>query len=782
MKKRIKTFGVLLAIVFCTLTLEAMGQRTSTPEGTSIAKACSEEEPNPNVGVSIGTVEAYIYDRTEHRLNNFEGVQYYAQTSEGIYLGFTLHATAQTEIHHNSVTYAVLEAINSTEESVTIPDSIKIENDIIPVMMILSDSNLYYGFTENIKNLTIPASIETILYEYGFDQHLDAIYMLGNTPEIDGAQSHDFSQATSIYVCNKEYYNNFLYSEHYKQSSILPYGWDFDWIIVNVENYGEFADTYLTQNDFDWDAAKYLKVVGDINEIDLNAIKNLTSLTVLDLSDVYITDIPERFMYEHSSLVEVRLPSFLERIGDYSFYGCDRLRSVNLSYDLTLIGNEKPDYDINIEDDLYRNYIYEIGNYAFYGCTQLRIIDLSTTIKIGQCAFVNCYSLRSIDLSSAISIGYIEYHGGGGAFTDCTSLRSVIFGDNLQHIEDFSFYHTELETISLPNSLTCISRNTFTYCYNLISVEIPASVTTIGDDAFRDCPRLSNVSLSTGLSTIGDRVFYGCSALEEVTIPNTVNSIGESAFDDTGIKSFKCQAVTPPTASSSFIGYNMDMSHVFLYVPTISKNFYRNTQNWSDFYLVRSLEEPLDYILVDRPLTINLEEEDIAVVANNPTIDLKYDGDNIGQLTATGEGTLSAGQLTISGQLSRRTRNAYQYMPTLINYADKMRADNVTHNLTFKDFSGDVWHFISLPYDIKVSDIIPSENTYWVIRRYDSKLRAAGEMSSTWVNLTNEDTMEAGIGYIVSVYSNYGGNTLSFSSGNSITKTIYSVHQILLYR
>ncbi len=222
------------------------------------------------------------------------------------------------------------------------------------------------------------------------------------------------------------------------------------------------------------------------------------------------------------------------------------------------------------------------------------------------------------------------------------------------------------------------------------------------------------------------------------------------------------------------------MTRTYLYVPPFSKDFYRNTDYWCDFFLMNSIQDQIDYILVDRPLTINLEEEDNEVVSNNPEIELTVGAitggnkNEIGQLTAKGEGTLSAGRISIDAVLGSRYNYSSQYCPTLINYADKMRADNVTINMWLNNYrSSNEWHFISLPFDVKVADIMPGDGTYWAIRRYDSAARAAGDTSETWVDLTNEDTLNAGQGYIISTSGKDGEISyprLTFSSGNSLTK------------
>lgn len=768
MKKTLLTFGVFLAVACCTLAYAATGQGSSMLSASPIAKVASEEVTTPGVGVSIGTVEAQLYSESGLKLDNFGDAKYVAKTSEGTYMGFSIEDGEELVYdpetgEENSVKRQIANfvAISSSEESVTIPDSIKIGEEHVPVKGIKSYRNLFYGFTNNIKNLTVPATIKSITLEWGFDRYLDAIYMLGAAPVTNNTTIN----VGAIYVCEKEYLSSYLDSKYYPYESVTPYGWDYDWITVNVKKPGEFAETYLTQNEYDWGVARYVKVTGKINDIDLGNIKKVTNLKKLDLSETSITELPYAFLSNIKFLVEVKLPTTLTKIGNSAFAHSTKLQSVELKA-ITEIG-ENAFYNCQSLSYIDLTGAQSIGSMSFSGCSSLNNIDLSTVRTIGTNAFGGCKSLETIDLTSAIRLY-------DNVFTGCSSLKSVVFGDNLQEFGSATFSSTAIETISIPESITLIANDSFRGCSNLTSVEIPASVTTIGWNAFRYCGKLSNVSLTTGLKSIGDNAFVGCTSLEEITIPSTVNGIGSGAFNNTGIKAFKCYAVIPPTASSSFIGWDMDMTRTFLYVPPFSKDFYRNTQYWSDFHLMSSIEDQIDYLLVDRPLSINLEEEDNAVVANNPKIDLTW-GNSVGQLTATGEGTLSAGQLTISGVVSSRYDHYDHKIPTLINYADKMRADNITHNITFSYYRTGVWNFISLPYDVKVSDIIPSDNTYWAIRRYDSAARAAGETSSTWVNLTNDDTLEAGKGYIVSVkrYDNNGRQidpTLSFTSGNTLSK------------
>ncbi len=788
MKRTLLTFSVCAAILCGSLVYATTGQnRRMTVVQTEVSDITAKAEKTSSYGVSIGTVDARDYSTSGLNFNNFDDVEYVAQTSEGTYIGFELMNDSYTEDGQEiQVDYINLTAINSSEETVTIPDSIRIADKTYPIERIIGSRNLRDGFNSNIKSLTVPATVNSIYIDYQFDRNLESIYMLGEAPYISSPL-----MVPNVYVCNKSHLAGYLNNDNYSNSTILPFGWDFDWVTVNVEKNGEFAETYLTQNNYNWDAAQYVKVTGNINDIDLSAIKNLTSLIKLDLSETTITTLPEEFMYNRASLKEVKLPATVESIGNSAFYGCFALQSFDLN-GITEIGSSVF-RGCNQLSYINLNGVQSIGDYAFYGCSKLNNIDLSTVEHIGYSAFSECISLESVDLASAITIGTSEgggYSSGGNAFQNCISLKNVLFGNKLMQLAYGDFENTGVENITIPEGLSKLPSQTFRECKKLSSIELPSSLTVIDSQAFSGCTSLSSLSLKTGLTTIAERAFEDCSSLEEIVIPSTVTSIGQNAFDGTGIKSFKCYAVVPPATDGSFIGNNMDMSRTYLYVPPFSKDFYRNTQYWSNFYLMRSIEDQIDYIFVDRPITINLEEEDNDVVANNPQIVLstgptsKYgDATNVGQLTATGAGTLSAGNMTINTTLATRSQKSYQYCPTLINYADRMRADNVTVKMSLYNYysyrSDANWYFISLPFDVKVSEIIPSDNTYWVIRRYDSAARAAGETSSTWVNLTNEDTMEAGKGYIVSAvateideegYSNNTNPCLNFTSGNTITK------------
>lgn len=62
------------------------------------------------------------------------------------------------------------------------------------------------------------------------------------------------------------------------------------------------------------------------------------------------------------------------------------------------------------------------------------------------------------------------------------------------------------------------------------------------------------------------------------------------------------------------------------------------------------------------------------------------------------------------------------------------------------------WNFISMPYDVRISDIEkPYTDSQFVIRQYDGATRAAKGMGSSWKQLKEEDVMKANQGYIMKI-------------------------------
>ncbi|MBR3407951.1 MAG: leucine-rich repeat domain-containing protein [Paludibacteraceae bacterium] len=95
-------------------------------------------------------------------------------------------------------------------------------------------------------------------------------------------------------------------------------------------------------------------------------------------------------------------------------------------------------------------------------------------------------------------------------------------------------------TVTIPASLTynnytypvvTIGSNAFSGLKNLQSVTLPNSITAINTDAFYGCNKLGSINLPEGLQTIGMDALRYCK-LDSITIPSTVTSISSRAFQN----------------------------------------------------------------------------------------------------------------------------------------------------------------------------------------------------------------------------------------------------------
>ena len=81
------------------------------------------------------------------------------------------------------------------------------------------------------------------------------------------------------------------------------------------------------------------------------------------------------------------------------------------------------------------------------------------------------------------------------------------------------------------------------------------------------------------------------------------------------------------------------------------------------------------------------------------------------------------------------------------------------------EFSTGKWTFFSLPYDVKVSDIItPSEESCWTIRRYNGENRANAKFDETWQDLGENDILKRNEGYAIHVMNSNDKAIFGFPS------------------
>lgn len=228
--------------------------------------------------------------------------------------------------------------------------------------------------------------------------------------------------------------------------------------------------------------------------------------------------------------------------------------------------------------------ITSIGFLAFGSCKKITSITIPASLtNIDLAAFNSCDNLETVywNATSCDVLGD-NYYYYSCVFAHCTNLKTVIVGDNVTRVSDRVFYDLAIENLTTPigdfgytsnfwiptsalktvviTGGDSIGAQAFYNCANLQSVSIPDTVTTIGNAAFSGCSSLASITIPDSVTTLGRHALSNCGSLTSVIIPNSVISIGEYAF-------YNCtnlESITIPFVGASIDGTdNTRFNYIF---------------------------------------------------------------------------------------------------------------------------------------------------------------------------------------------------------------------------
>ncbi len=134
-------------------------------------------------------------------------------------------------------------------------------------------------------------------------------------------------------------------------------------------------------------------------------------------------------------------------------------------------------------------------------------------------------------------------------FLDATNLQKITIPDSITSIGVQAFYHCNSLTSVYITDLAawcairydnfdgwdanpgCYASNLYLNGELVTELTIPDDITSIGDGAFYGFDSLTSVTIGNGVTSIGRSAFEYCSSLPSVTIPHSVTSIGSFAFN-----------------------------------------------------------------------------------------------------------------------------------------------------------------------------------------------------------------------------------------------------------
>ena len=170
-------------------------------------------------------------------------------------------------------------------------------------------------------------------------------------------------------------------------------------------------------------------------------------------------------------VLKVVISEGVTKIGDYAFYGCSNMTSIEIANSVTKIGTEG-----------YTSYGYGC---CFYGCDSLKEITIPVGVtSVSEKAFNGCNNLTAITVSSSNTkytsqdgILYSRYKdilyrypcGKSGAFT---------IPSGVEEIADCAFSGSGLTSVTIPSSVTAIGYESFGNCDDLSTITFEGSAPT----------------------------------------------------------------------------------------------------------------------------------------------------------------------------------------------------------------------------------------------------------------------------------------------------------------
>lgn len=333
---------------------------------------------------------------------------------------------------------------------------------------------------ERLEDFTMPDSLKSI-GNYAFNEcyRLNKVAVKAATPPTMGSNVFNYTRVAFVPKGSGA-----LYSAASGWSGMVVIDGDTPLRVeVELGSAGTLGEEILKQVDY-VNVVNELVVSGPLNSDDYYQIQQrMPNLMSIDMTGVLMEELPNYFFDNRGTLLSIKLPQGLKRIGSYAFNRC-------------------------------------------YGLTEMELPEGLEQIRYS--AFENCYALKRINLPSTLTS--ME----SSVFSYCYSLETLAFPDGLRTIESSLCYNcSSLSSVTLPAGLYEVKSSAFRGCGALSEVVFPDGLTRLEDEAFRYCYGFSEVLLPASLEYCG-RAFRDCSNIKEVvslaSIPPSLNGTDDILY------------------------------------------------------------------------------------------------------------------------------------------------------------------------------------------------------------------------------------------------------------
>lgn len=183
------------------------------------------------------------------------------------------------------------------------------------------------------------------------------------------------------------------------------------------------------------------------------------------------------------------------------------------------------------DSSAYETFVDGYYTYSIDGESEVTLISYSGEV-------VSNVTVPETVINKDTGISYRVSGIGNNAFFGKTNIQVITIGDTVTYIGSKAFMGCSgLNTVTIGVNVREIQYEAFSECSNLVSIEIPQNVITIKDGAFKKCTSLTNIVFrSLSYYEICSSTFEGCTRLASFDIPSTVIDIDSKAF-------YKCSSL-----------------------------------------------------------------------------------------------------------------------------------------------------------------------------------------------------------------------------------------------
>ena len=256
--------------------------------------------------------------------------------------------------------------------------------------------------------------------------------------------------------------------------------------------------------------------------------------------------IGDYWFYNCSNVVSVELPESLVKIGASCFQGCSSLQNITIPsgcteyYNNTFYNCSSLKWAVLPEDNSVSSTLHKIPSNTFYGCSNLENVWVGAGYTgIADNAFRNCSKLSAIVWENELVSATGSNFPSGASFVGNTALCNWCQNNSKNYINISGScgsslgytYDLESKALSLTGSGAMTSSPWNSWKYFIYDVDF-GSASSISEGAFKGCEYIG----------------------ADITLPETVASVKSNAFNGAGAENFTFEAKSINIESSAFAG------------------------------------------------------------------------------------------------------------------------------------------------------------------------------------------------------------------------------------